>query len=65
MSLFPKAQRILDYLRRYRADTSTNIARALDIPHASVRRGIQELIRAGHNVTYASASGIYTYTEDK
>lgn len=60
-----QAQKVLRHLERFGADTETNIATFIGSPAPSVRRSIQELIRAGYNVTYAGASGLYTYTEAK
>lgn len=63
LALPSQAYRVLAHLRRYCSDSAHGISRCLDVPEASVRRSIQELIHAGFNVTYASHSGIYTYTE--
>lgn len=58
----PQALRVLEYLRKWGSDTDSNIARNLEVPAPSVRRSIQELIAHGHNVTFASATGYYTYS---
>lgn len=57
-----QAAAVLGYLIMNCSDTDTNIGLWLGIPAASVRRSIQELIAHGHNVTYASHSGLYTYS---
>jgi DNA-binding IclR family transcriptional regulator len=57
-----KRNAVLDYLRKWKSDTDSNIALSLDMPAPSVRRCIQELIHEGHNVTFASATGLYTLT---
>ena len=58
----PQATAILAYLSKWGSDTDSNIAVSLGVPAPSVRRSIQELIAHGHNVTYASHSGRYTYS---
>lgn len=40
--------------------TAASIAYSVDAPEPSIRRTIQELIRLGHNISYA-ADGIYRY----
>ncbi len=40
--------------------SAASIATDVDAPEASIRRTIQELIRLGHNVSYAS-DGLYYY----
>ena len=40
--------------------TTSAIARDIGAPEPSIRRTIQELIRLGHNISYAS-DGLYYY----
>ncbi len=40
-------------------ETSSNLARICDCPEPSIRRSIQELRRDGHNISFASSTGIY------
>lgn len=57
-----QAARVLAYLKRWGPDGDRNISRALRIPAPSVRRSIQELIQEGHNITFASHLGLYSYS---
>lgn len=44
--------------------SASTIAAELNCPEPSVRRSIQELIRLGHNISWASRDGRYGYRAD-